>query len=80
MPANDGIVKPRVAGKGSGSTGVFTIPAYMMRGIPADSLFRAEWNEDGILYRYVGDNDKVALDVPAWAQTEQEEQVGVEEE
>lgn len=72
MPANDGVVKPRIAGKGSGSTGVFTIPAYMMRAIPDGSLFRAEWNEDGILYRFLGDEDRVAQERPGWAQAEQE--------
>ena len=67
MPANDGVVKPRIAGKGSGSTGVFTIPAFMMRAIPHGSLFRAEWNEDGVLYRFIGDEEKVQQDRPEWA-------------
>lgn len=71
---NDGVVRAREAGTKlpdgtyTGNTKQFTVPAFMARKIPAGARFRAEWHEDGILYRFlgVGDDSHIGTTPPKW--------------
>ncbi len=73
----EGIVRARRAGNQAGSqstrSGQFTIPAAIYRKMPADAMFRPEWHEDGILYRFVGIGTDVTVpddnSLPDWAKS-----------
>jgi hypothetical protein len=72
----DGLVRIRSAGNTKRKTGLVTtgqlsVPAHIRRSVPADSVFRAELTDDGILYRFVDcrpETDSIPVEErPAWA-------------
>lgn len=67
---NDGVIRLRWAGRAKVSTGQLSVPVAMARAIPPGARFRAEWHDDGILYRFLGVVEPAPEpfgDEPGWA-------------
>jgi hypothetical protein len=63
-----GAVRLRMANSNKSATGVLTVPAEMMRFLTVDTLFKPEFTDEGILYRFVGSYDD-AVTPPDWAKS-----------
>lgn len=63
-----GAVRLRIANNNKRVTGALTVPAGMMRFLTGGMLFKPEFVDEGILYRFVGSDDDAATP-PDWAKS-----------
>ena len=62
----NGYVRLRPGGSKRSRSGQLTVPTSMMAHLTLGSLFKPEFTDEGILFRFAGNTDEDVVAAPSW--------------